>query len=91
LRKYVDVTNKEKWMWSDLNSTIYNDVSWCPWKRLNDNTNGNKQLNQNCIIKRRNEDGYFTVSCEATNKNSYICQTDNSSNLIFETKYISYF
>jgi hypothetical protein len=27
LRKYVDVTNKEKWMWSDLNSTIYNDVS----------------------------------------------------------------
>lgn len=79
MRKYVDETNREKWMWSDSNSTLYNDVSWWPWRRSNDNNsgNGNKQINQNCIVKRRNEDGYFTVSCDAPNRNSFICQTDN--------------
>ena len=66
-------------MWSDLNSTLYNDVSWWPWKRANTlNENNKQQMNQNCIIKRRNEDGYFTVSCDGTNRNSFICQTDNS-------------
>ena len=78
-------------MWSDLNSTLYNDVSWWPWRRLTDNTSGTKQIiNQNCIIKRRNEDGYFTVSCEATNRNSFICQTDNSSKFYFISTFIFY-
>ena len=84
LRKYLDQHNKEKWMWSN-NSTTYNDVSWWPWRRVNQT---NQQQNQddsfttlnkfsvnNCVVKRRNEDGYFTTSCDPSIKNSFICQT----------------
>lgn len=81
MRKYVDETNKEKWMWSNKNSTTYNDVSWWPWKRGYDTSNGNNVGNQrqNCVIKRKNEDGFLTVPCDTTaSRNSFICQTDNS-------------
>jgi hypothetical protein len=67
LRKYVDDFNQEKWMWP--NSIIFNDTTWWPWKKTDQNGN--------CVLKRRDEDGYFTVSCDPSNKNSFICQTDN--------------
>lgn len=79
LRKYVDQYNQEKWMWSS-NSTLYSDVSWWPWRRTTDTTTTSTSsysipsLN-NCVLKRKNEDGYFTTSCDTSNKNSFICQT----------------
>jgi hypothetical protein len=82
LRKYVDQHNEEKWMWSN-NSTLYNDISWWPWRKIfanNEKQQSNLQqsasANNHCVIKRRNEDGYFPSSCEPSNKNSFICQTD---------------
>jgi hypothetical protein len=88
LRKFVDQFNKERWMWSsNNNSTNYNDVSWWPWiPNINNNNNNNLQKKEhlmypnNCVVKQRNEDGYFTTSCDSSNKNSFICQTDTISN-----------
>jgi hypothetical protein len=37
----------------------------------------------NCVIKRRNEDGYFTTSCDPSNKNSFICQTPTICKFLF--------
>ncbi|RNA33707.1 neuropilin and tolloid 2 [Brachionus plicatilis] len=73
LRKYVDQHNQEKWMWSS-NSTIYNDMSWWPWRKL---SQYEYAINSNCVHKRKNEDGYFTTSCDSTTKNSFICQTSS--------------
>lgn len=67
LRKYVDDSNQEKWMWP--NSILFNDTTWWPWKKADQNGN--------CVVKRRNEDGYFTISCDPSNKYSFICQTNN--------------
>ncbi|CAF0780629.1 unnamed protein product [Brachionus calyciflorus] len=75
LRKYVDQHNQEKWMWSS-NSTIYNDMSWWPWRRLNQPTDSDYSISNNCVQKRKNEDGYFTTSCDSLTKNSFICQTN---------------
>lgn len=78
LRKLLDEYNQEKWTWS-TNSTLYNDVSWWPWRRgssssaNSDSTNNNN--NNNCVVKRKNEDGYFATSCDSSNKNAFICQT----------------
>lgn len=33
LRKYADDNNQERWMWSSNNSTVYNDISWWPWRK----------------------------------------------------------
>lgn len=76
LRKLLDEYNQEKWTWS-TNSTSYNDVSWWPWRKApasaSTHTNNN---NNHCVIKRKNEDGYFTTSCDSSVKNSFICQTN---------------
>jgi hypothetical protein len=99
LRKYLDESSKEKWMWSNnstTSTTTYNDVSWWPWKDVVTTSNSNVggaaststsayaqlvasgsssyQIN-NCVTKHKNEDGYFTTSCDPANKNSFICQT----------------
>lgn len=73
LRKYVDQFNQEKWMWSS-NSTIYNDMSWWPWRKL---SQYEYAINSNCVHKRKNEDGYFMTSCDSGTKNSFICQTSS--------------
>jgi hypothetical protein len=88
LRKYVDEFNKERWMWSN-NSTNYDDVSWWPWTPNLSNVPQNTQTKDafasafvypnNCVLKQRNEDGYFTTSCDSRNKNSFICQTETLS------------
>jgi hypothetical protein len=80
LRKYVDQYNQEKWMWSSNNSTIYNDVSWWPWKPNHNNTQQLKPSSQfhnlnHCVVKKSNEDGYLTTSCDSKTKNSFVCQT----------------
>ena len=91
LRKYLDETNREKWMWSNnltTTTTTYEDVSWWPWKDVSGgasvastsayaqivSTTSSYQVN-NCVVKHKNEDGYFTTSCDPANKNSFICQT----------------
>ena len=93
LRKYLDESNKEKWMWSNnstTTATVYDDVSWWPWKDVTTSTSASVsssttsayaqlaassyQVN-NCVTKHKNEDGYFTTSCDPANKNSFICQT----------------
>ena len=81
LRKYVDSSNKERWMWSQ-NSTAYDDVSWWPWAPVTTKTTSSKSVfayPNNCVQKHRNEDGYFTTSCDSGNKNSFICQTETIS------------
>jgi len=70
LRKYMDETNKEKWMWSS-NSSRYEDESWWPWRA--------QVSTGNCVIKRRAEDGFFAIACEPSNKHSFICQADSLS------------
>ena len=71
LRKYLDEFSREKWMWSsEAAQSSYSDVSWWPWKE----TAGASTVN-NCVVKRKNEDGYFTTSCDPVNKHSFICQT----------------
>lgn len=80
LRKYVDASNKERWMWS-RNSTAYNDVSWWPWQpvttpKTTPGTSSDFAYPNNCVLKHRDNDGYFTTPCDSTNKNSFICQTD---------------
>lgn len=80
LRKYVDAYNKERWMWS-LNSTNYDDISWWPWiprsgggqQKSSDDLLGGYA--NNCVVKKRSEDGYFTTSCGSENMNAFICQT----------------
>ena len=83
LRKYVDERNRAVWMWSSgVNATVYADVSWWPWRSTlssteGDNTNSNSNSNNNnCVVKKRDEDGYFTVGCDPLNKHAFICQTD---------------
>ena len=85
LRKYVDQFNKERWMWSN-NSTNYNDVSWWPWTSNIHVTQSTSAAGghpkdsltypNNCVLKQRNEDGFFTTSCDSANRNSFICQTE---------------
>jgi hypothetical protein len=80
LRKYVDNSNEEKWMWAAVNQnlTILNDVSWWPWRQRNitANPNENNMNQQHCVIKRKDEEGYFSTSCESNNKHSFVCQTE---------------
>ena len=71
LRKYVDQYSQERWMWSN-NSTNYNDVSWWPWRKANQTND----KTPNCVVKKRNEDGYFAITCDSSVKNSFICQTE---------------
>lgn len=78
LRKYVDTRNRERWMWS-ANSTNYNDVSWWPWTPRQDKSNEHDP--SNCVVKRRNEDGYFTIPCGTEQKNPFICQTNTLTTL----------
>jgi hypothetical protein len=59
-------------MWSN-NSTTYNDVSWWPWRK-NTNSSQDASTSNHCVLKRKNEDGYFTTLCDSKNKNSFICQ-----------------
>ena len=78
LRKYIDQHSQEKWMWSN-NSTTYNDVSWWPWRKVN---HDKVQASMgNCVVKKKNEDGYFTTNCDSSFKNSFICQTEAISKL----------
>lgn len=77
LRKYVDVYNKERWMWSS-NSTNYNDVSWWPWAPKiagREEFALHRPYANNCVVKRRDEGGYFTTSCDSEVRNGFICQT----------------
>lgn len=74
LRKYLDEFSKEKWMWSNNSTqttTAYDDVSWWPWKDVSDTSSEEN----NCVTKHKDEDGYFTTSCDPANKNSFICQS----------------
>jgi hypothetical protein len=79
LRKYVDQYSQERWMWSN-NSTNYDDVSWWPWRKLlnhTSQTSNEKAVSpNNCVVKRRHEDGYFAITCDSAVKNSFICQTE---------------
>lgn len=75
LRKYVDSYSKERWMWS-VNSTNYNDVSWWPWTPKVTNGQEINDFSNNCVVKRRNKDGYFTTSCDSDIQNSFVCQTE---------------
>jgi hypothetical protein len=80
LRKFVDQYNQERWMWSN-NSTNYNDVSWWPWRKVHNSTATNNNNDKivspnNCVVKKRNEDGYFAVTCDSAMRNSFICQTE---------------
>lgn len=72
LRKLLDEFNQEKWTWS-TNSTLYNDVSWWPWRK---SSSSSSSSSNNCVMKKKNEDGYFMTSCDSGNKNSFICQTN---------------
>lgn len=79
LRKYVDQYSQERWMWSN-NSTNYNDVSWWPWRKVNStmlhHLSDKTVSPNNCVIKKRHEDGYFAVTCDSSMRNSFICQTE---------------
>jgi len=86
LRKYVDSSSMERWMWS-ANSTGYNDVSWWPWVPRTSVQNQDSVSHQdmaygnNCVTKQKNEDGYFTTSCGSENRNAFICQTSTLDGL----------
>jgi hypothetical protein len=85
LRKSVDKYNQEKWMWS-LNSTVYNDVSWWPWRAQQNSTYSSPIHNNHCAVKKKNEDGYFTTLCDTKIKNSFICQSNTVFNTVFSNK-----
>lgn len=82
LRKYVDQHNQEKWMWSSTagssnTSNYYADVSWWPWRKTTNQTGETKS--NHCVVKKRNEDGYFAIPCDTRVKHSFICQTGSIS------------
>lgn len=86
LRKYVDAYNKERWMWS-VNSTNYDDVSWWPWTPkvadIQEHQNGQTDYAMNsCVVKTRDQDGYFTTRCDTETRSSFVCQTDTLYNTL---------
>jgi len=80
LRKLLDEYNQERWTWS-TNSTLYNDVSWWPWRKSSSESNSNN----NCVVKKKNEDGYFTTSCDSNNKHTFICQTNTIDPIVADS------